>query len=222
MASNNRTRPELAYQGQETAGEVPREPKREVRAADRAQLRPPGRGFHEAIVSLYAKGLTTGEFRAHLGEIYGVEVARDLVSRVSEEPAAWQPAAGPRLPGAADRGDLREDPRRRRGEPAGPRRLGHQLPRRAGRAGPVGGTGGEGAKLRGRGNGSRGGPAPRSWGGRVRCVDRVSRPSSCVVTVEDLTCHGPADLPRSGRRRGPPVTAPAPPHRSWARSIPTR
>jgi len=27
-------------------------------------------GFNEAIVSLYAKGLTTGEIRAHLGEIY--------------------------------------------------------------------------------------------------------------------------------------------------------
>jgi len=51
-------------------------------------------GFNEAIVSLYAKGLTTGEIRAHLGEIYGVEVSRDLVSRVtdraSEELAAWQ------------------------------------------------------------------------------------------------------------------------------------
>jgi Transposase, Mutator family len=36
-------------------------------------------GFNQAIVSLYAKGLTTGEIRAHLGEIYGVEVSRDLV-----------------------------------------------------------------------------------------------------------------------------------------------
>jgi putative transposase len=51
-------------------------------------------GFNDAIVSLYAKGLTTGEIRAHLGEIYGVEVSRDLVSRVTdrvaEELAAWQ------------------------------------------------------------------------------------------------------------------------------------
>jgi putative transposase len=51
-------------------------------------------GFNEAIVSLYAKGLTTGEIRAHLAEIYGVEVSRDLVSRVTdqvaEELAAWQ------------------------------------------------------------------------------------------------------------------------------------
>jgi transposase-like protein len=51
-------------------------------------------GFNEAIVSLYAKGLTTGEIRAHLGEIYGVEVSKDLISRVTDavagELAAWQ------------------------------------------------------------------------------------------------------------------------------------
>jgi putative transposase len=51
-------------------------------------------GFNDAIVSLYAKGLTTGEIRAHLGEIYGVEVSRDLISRVTDkvadELAAWQ------------------------------------------------------------------------------------------------------------------------------------
>ena len=50
-------------------------------------------GFNEAIVSLYARGLTTGDIRAHLAEIYGVEVSRDLVSRVTgylHALAAWQ------------------------------------------------------------------------------------------------------------------------------------
>jgi putative transposase len=51
-------------------------------------------GFDEAIVSLYAKGLTTGEIRAHLAEIYGVEVSKDLISRVTdkvvEELEAWR------------------------------------------------------------------------------------------------------------------------------------
>lgn len=51
-------------------------------------------GFDEAIISLYAKGLTTGEIQAHLAEIYDVQVSRDLVSRVTdkvaEELAAWQ------------------------------------------------------------------------------------------------------------------------------------
>ena len=32
-------------------------------------------GFDEAVVSLYAKGLTTGEIQAHLAEIYDVEVS---------------------------------------------------------------------------------------------------------------------------------------------------
>jgi len=51
-------------------------------------------GFDEAIISLYAKGLTTGEIQAHLSEIYDVTVSRDLISRVTdkvnEELAAWQ------------------------------------------------------------------------------------------------------------------------------------
>jgi len=33
-------------------------------------------GFDEAIISLYAKGLTTGETAAHLAEIYGTQVSR--------------------------------------------------------------------------------------------------------------------------------------------------
>jgi putative transposase len=51
-------------------------------------------GFDEAIISLYAKGLTTGEIQAHLGEIYGTEVSRDLISRVTDavvdDLAGWQ------------------------------------------------------------------------------------------------------------------------------------
>ncbi len=44
-------------------------------------------GFDEAIVSLYAKGLTTADIRAHLAETYGVEVSHDLVSRVTDQVA---------------------------------------------------------------------------------------------------------------------------------------
>ena len=51
-------------------------------------------GFDAAILSLYAKGLTTGEIQAHLAEVYGAEVSRDLISRVTdtvnEELAAWR------------------------------------------------------------------------------------------------------------------------------------
>ncbi len=51
-------------------------------------------GFDEAIISLYAKGLTTGEIQAHLREIYGAEVSRELVSKVTDAVAQdlveWQ------------------------------------------------------------------------------------------------------------------------------------
>ena len=51
-------------------------------------------GFNESILSLYAKGLTTGEIADHLREIYGAEVSRDTISRVTDavnqEVAEWQ------------------------------------------------------------------------------------------------------------------------------------
>lgn len=51
-------------------------------------------GFGEAILSLYARGLTTGEIQAHLAEICDVDVSRDLISRatdkVTEELEAWR------------------------------------------------------------------------------------------------------------------------------------
>ena len=51
-------------------------------------------GFDEAVISLYAKGMTTGDIANHLQDIYGDQVSRDLVSRVTdavvEEMTAWQ------------------------------------------------------------------------------------------------------------------------------------
>jgi putative transposase len=51
-------------------------------------------GFDEAILSLYAKGLTTGEIQAHLAEIYGTHVSRDLISRITdsvvEDMTSWR------------------------------------------------------------------------------------------------------------------------------------
>jgi putative transposase len=51
-------------------------------------------GFDTAILSLYAKGLTTGEIQAHLAEVYGAGVSRELVSKVTDavndELAAWR------------------------------------------------------------------------------------------------------------------------------------
>jgi putative transposase len=51
-------------------------------------------GFDEKILALYSRGLSTRDIEAHLGEIYGVSVGRDLISRVTdavmEDARAWQ------------------------------------------------------------------------------------------------------------------------------------
>ena len=50
------------------------------------QRRLPGVG--EVVLSLYARGLTTGEIRAHFLEIYGADVSRETVSRITERVVA--------------------------------------------------------------------------------------------------------------------------------------
>ncbi|WP_235215583.1 IS256 family transposase [Phaeacidiphilus oryzae] len=51
-------------------------------------------GFDETVISLYAKGLTTGEIQDHLAQIYDMDVSRDLISRatgrVSAELEEWR------------------------------------------------------------------------------------------------------------------------------------
>src|SRR5438093_13059359 len=42
-------------------------------------------GFDQKVLSLYARGLTVREIRAHLEELYQVTVAPDLISRVTDE-----------------------------------------------------------------------------------------------------------------------------------------
>lgn len=41
-------------------------------------------GFDDTILSLYSRGLSTREIKAHLEEIYGVEVSPDLISSATE------------------------------------------------------------------------------------------------------------------------------------------
>jgi putative transposase len=41
-------------------------------------------GFDEKILALYSRGLSTRDISAHLQEIYGVNVGRDLISRVTD------------------------------------------------------------------------------------------------------------------------------------------
>jgi transposase-like protein len=51
-------------------------------------------GFDEKVISLYARGMSQREIRAHLEELYGIGVSVDLISKVTdsviEEVKAWQ------------------------------------------------------------------------------------------------------------------------------------
>lgn len=51
-------------------------------------------GLSGQVISLYAKGMSTGDIQAHLLEIYGTEISRDTISRITdavlEDMTAWQ------------------------------------------------------------------------------------------------------------------------------------
>jgi putative transposase len=51
-------------------------------------------GFDDKILALYSRGLSTRDIEAHLRDIYGVSVGRDLISRVTDavmdDARAWQ------------------------------------------------------------------------------------------------------------------------------------
>src|SRR5579871_2630922 len=51
-------------------------------------------GFDDKILALYSRGLSTRDIEAHLEEIYGVRVGRDLISKVTDavmdDARAWQ------------------------------------------------------------------------------------------------------------------------------------
>ena len=51
-------------------------------------------GLGANVISLYAKGLTTGEIQAHLAEIYDTEVSRETISKITDQVlpdmVAWQ------------------------------------------------------------------------------------------------------------------------------------
>jgi len=51
-------------------------------------------GIDQIVLSLTARGLTTGEVAAHFAEVYGAKVSKDTISRITdkvvEEMSAWQ------------------------------------------------------------------------------------------------------------------------------------
>jgi transposase-like protein len=68
----------------------------------------------EIVLSLYAKGLTTGEISAHFAEIYGAPVSKEAVSRITdgviEEMNDCPPAPGRHLRGGVHRRDRGQGP----------------------------------------------------------------------------------------------------------------
>lgn len=42
------------------------------------------KGFNERIIALYARGMTVRDIRAHLAEIYDVDVSADVISKVTD------------------------------------------------------------------------------------------------------------------------------------------
>jgi putative transposase len=102
-------------------------------------------GFNEKIIALYARGMTTRDIRAHLREMYDVDVSPDLISRVTdgvlEELAEWQSRPLDGVYPVVFTGADGQDPRRGGVEPAGLPGHRHRLRRRQAGAGPVGGAG---------------------------------------------------------------------------------
>lgn len=51
-------------------------------------------GLSGNVISLYARGMTTGDIQAHLLEIYGTEISRETISKITdqivEDMTAWQ------------------------------------------------------------------------------------------------------------------------------------
>jgi transposase-like protein len=42
-------------------------------------------GLSGNVISLYAKGMTTGDIQAHLLEIYGTEISRETISKITDQ-----------------------------------------------------------------------------------------------------------------------------------------
>ena len=88
----------------EAAGEVPvRVPRDRAGSFEPVIVRKRQRRLSDVdavAISLYAKGLTTGEISAHFAEVYGASVSKDTVSRITdavvEDVQAW--SARPLLP----------------------------------------------------------------------------------------------------------------------------
>jgi hypothetical protein len=134
-------------------------------------------GVDEMVISLVAKGLTTGEVQAHLAEIYGVEVSRETISkitdRVLEGLAEWSTPLCPKRP---------------------------PWTRSPSSAGPV-----KPATPRSSGSGRTPGPSScRSWPSTTRSARSSVRPTRVPQRPVPPVGQGPGPLPnRAGRPQAP-------------------
>ncbi len=64
-------------------------------------------GVDQIVLSLTARGLTTGEIAAHFDEVYGAKVSKDTISRITEKVAGELAEVGFASVGCAVSGDLR-------------------------------------------------------------------------------------------------------------------
>jgi putative transposase len=72
-------------------------------------------GVDEIVLSLTARGLTTGEIAAHFQEVYGAKISKDTVSRITEkgdrrDDGVAEPAVGEGVSGDLHRCDGRQGP----------------------------------------------------------------------------------------------------------------
>jgi len=80
-------------------------------------------GIDEIVLSLTARGLTTGEVAAHFDEVYGAKVSKDTISRITDkvldEMSEWAQRRTRRgLPGVVHRRHPHQSPRRPGHQPA--------------------------------------------------------------------------------------------------------
>jgi transposase-like protein len=69
----------------------------------------------QVVLSLSARGLTTGEIAAHLAEVYGTRVSKEALSRIADRVVDEMterdaPAVRPGVPGDVHRRDKGESP----------------------------------------------------------------------------------------------------------------
>lgn len=58
------------------------------------------------IISIYAKGMTTGDMESHVRELYGLELSDSTISRITEKHIAHSPGMAAEAAGEYICGDI--------------------------------------------------------------------------------------------------------------------